>query len=236
MSNLWQRLQSNRDADGTGDGEQPPRARPAPPPPFTFEGVYEIFAEDGRTVIGTESWKLHATAHGISGKSLIQLSAPAPQTRHMRFSLTHGWRWTDLSIRIEGGPQLMLGFDGGKATGHFRGASGLRQIEEPWQPWYEIDYNSPLFNAITIARMGLATGESERLRVYYLDNDTLLPTWMEQIYTRAEHVPSPAFPRQPLIHYILDFGATGETLSHMWVDSQPVLWHFRGAFKLKMAK
>jgi hypothetical protein len=233
MPNLYDRVQANKQNESDDDGEKAPRNRPAPAKPFIFEGAYDVFGDDGKTVIGSDTWKLHATAHGISGTGLIKLESPSPQVRHVRLSLGHKWEWQNLSVRIENGPQIMMGFENGKVNGHFKGATGLRNIDEVWKPWYEIDFHSTLFTTIISARLSLATGESERTKVYLLDKDALLPTWTDHIYTRAEHVPSPAFPRQPLIHYTLDFGATGERILHYWVDQQPVVWHFRNRFKLR---
>ncbi len=105
-----------------------------------------------------------------------------------------------------------------------------------WNDELELDWNSPLFNMVTIWRSKLSAGQSRAFDAWWLHPVTFEPKLMRQIYTNTgREMHQTQLGAQALWHYTLDFGGTGASVSHLWCDDDSVVFDFQspeGGYRL----
>ena len=97
-----------------------------------------------------------------------------------RIDLTEDWRVRTVELSLTGGAGLRLSNDG---AGNWRDADG-RPLPAFTGCLFPDISATPFTNTLPIRRLGLAIGESARIRVLYLPVPSLVPEVVEQRYTR----------------------------------------------------
>lgn len=135
-------------------------------------GRYVVMDGDGNPV-GSEAFRCAAGPAGWRWFSEIETSVPEPHREVVDLVTTLDWR--PLRLRVDtGAHSLAVEVRDGALTGTRDG----EPLELPFGPGVELDYLSPVFNAVTANRLG-ATSEID---VVYLDPVTIEPRQVRQRY------------------------------------------------------
>lgn len=135
-------------------------------------GVYRVMDGEGREV-GTEEFRTARAPAGWRYFSTIRTSVPQPHTETVDV-VVDGEGSIVRTHLSTGAADLLLEARGDVLAGKRDGEA----IELPWGPDRHLDYLSPVFNAISAARLG---GTAE-IDVLYLDPVTCEPRDMRQRY------------------------------------------------------
>lgn len=198
-------------------------------------GSYRI-TESGRTV-GREEWKLFRDGDRIVLRSRILREFPEPTLENLRLELDPGWTYRSLVIILQGEGGYGRTYEGVARGDRWRAQvttadGGIERWEFPWDPSRELDYRSPLFNGITLKRLGLAEGQAATPRVLLVEPGSYAPREVEQRYTREEddHV-TVAAGRFHAPRYRYEAPATGAR-GTLWTDLRDTVLRFDGWFEL----
>jgi hypothetical protein len=142
-------------------------------------GTYAILDDGGRR-IGAETFRCAPGPMGWRYVSEIDTEVPSPHRETVDLVVDAGWR--PMRMRVETGEHsLLLQRDGGRLAGRRDGEP--LELELPDDR--ELDYLSPVFNAVTATRYG----RTAVFDVWYFDPVTIQPRPMRQRYEhRGEEV------------------------------------------------
>ncbi len=203
------------------------------------KGIYQSFDAAGN-VMADERWRIARTVGGGARVDTDTVRiAPFSEPRNESFGLELAPRLAYARLAIHAARdrrESRADFDAGRASICWRIDDASRTRDYDWATDCEIDYNSPLFNMVTLWRHPLAVGESSVLRVVALDHVTFEPSWMRQVYVRlADEQHETRFGLQRLAHYQVDWGGENR-LCHFWCDRTGVVFDWQsfagGGYKL----
>lgn len=185
-------------------------------------GRYAVMDGAG-SVVGTESFRCAAGPAGWRWFSEIQTSVPAPHREIVDLVTTLDWR--PVRVRIETGAHALLAE---VRDGHLVGSRDSEPLDLDFGPQTEIDYLSPVFNAVTANRLT----ETREIEVVYLRPVTIEPVTMRQRYERlgreAVRTPVGTFDAVRWRYTAIDSGWS----SDLWVAGDVVV-RYDGVFELE---
>src|SRR5690242_20434815 len=150
------------------------------------KGVYQAFDADGN-VTADERWRFMTTLDGgirVDTETVRIAPFPEPRDESLTFDIGNRLELRRLAIRALGGRREgRVDIAGGHANCCWRTEDVSRTREFAWTNDCEIDYNSPLFNTVTLWRSQLIPGQSRTFEVVFLDSVTFEPEWVRQIYS-----------------------------------------------------
>jgi hypothetical protein len=199
------------------------------------KGIYQAFEADGQ-VSADERWRALALVDGgVRIDAEITRIAPFEEPRQESLTLELGPHLAlhRLSIHAHDGQResrIDLSPDQTRADVCWREGEHSHTREFAWNPDCEIDYNSPLFNTVTLWRSRLTAGESRDFQALYLHPVTFEPVWMRQVYSYiGTETHATRFGALMLAHYQMDFGGEGRYFSHFWCDEGGVVFDFKAS-------
>lgn len=142
-------------------------------------GRYVVMDGDGNAV-GSEAFRCAAGPAGWRWFSEIETSVPDPHGEVVDLVTTLEWR--PVRVRIEtGGHALVAEVRGDRLIGSLDGDP----VDLEFDSETEVDYFSPVFNAVTANRLGT----SREIDVVYLEPVTIEPVRTRQSYERIADEP-----------------------------------------------
>jgi hypothetical protein len=198
------------------------------------KGVYQCYDADG-LVTGDERWRVAVAVDGsirIDTDTTRIAPFAEPRGETMTFQLSPQLELRLLAIHaLNNRRESRVELAGGSAHACWRQDEVSKTREFAWTGDCEIDYNSALFNMVTLwrtlRRSELVAGQSRAFDVVYLNPVTFEPTLMRQVYRHGgieQH--DTRFGPMNLHHYSLDFGGDGTRISHFWCDAMGVVFDF----------
>ncbi len=175
---------------------------------------------EGGAEVATEEWKLFPSGDNIVVRSRI-LSQGVLED--LRLTLDRSWGYLALVMIRQEPEGKGATYEGRAWETRWRATVTATEGHQtaaqfPWGPAVELDYRSPLFNGITIRRLGLGVGEGKEIEVVFMQSETFEPCQLRQRYTRREdnHIDIKAghFPCQVYTYQSLASGYTGT----IWSD------------------
>jgi hypothetical protein len=125
------------------------------------------------TPVGHEAFRCAAGPAGWRWFSEIETSVPEPHREVVDFVTTHGWR--PLRLRIDTGSHALEAEVRGE---RLVGRRDDDPVDLPFGDETELDYLSPVFNAVTANRLG----RTAEIDVVFLDPVTIEPRPVRQRY------------------------------------------------------
>ncbi len=139
-------------------------------------GRYVVMDGSGKAV-GSETFRCAAGPAGWRWFSEIETSVPEPHREIVDFVTTLSWR--PVRLRVETGDHALVA---NVRDGRLVGSRDGEPFDLDFGAETEIDYLSPVFNAVTANRLG----ETREIEVLYLEPVTIEPVHMRQRYERLE--------------------------------------------------
>jgi hypothetical protein len=198
------------------------------------KGVYQAFDANGN-VTADERWQFIRTLDGgirVDNETARILPFQEPRNESLMFELSSNLELRLLTIRaLDNRRESRASFSPERLDICWRLDERSRNRELTWRIDCEIDYNSPLFNMVTLWRSGLLPGRSRAFDAVLLDDVTFEPRWIRQIYTYVgDEQRETRFGNMVLTHYALDFGGDGSQVSHFWCDRGGVVFDFASSY------
>ncbi len=192
------------------------------------KGIYQAYDPRGNAM-ADERWQAWPAENGCRRlDSEITRIAPFPDPRieSLTVQLDECLGWRSLAVYTRSGArEAGARFPPGMAHLCWRDATGVEEQAFSWRSESEIDYNSPLFNMVTIWRSALVAGESREVDAIHLDAVTLRPRRIRLKYSHiGAETRATRFGTRQLDHYELAFGGSGS--SHLWCDCDGVIYDF----------
>jgi hypothetical protein len=201
--------------------------------PIHRKGIFQEIDPNGN-VVSDERWQALTLPDGnlyIENETVRVAPFDEPRSDSMTVLLDNNLRLIEFSIhglfakresRI-----CILGDERKEATICWRREGDVREKRIAWRDDYEIDWNTPLLNMLTVWRSKLSAGQSRTFDCWFLGAVSFEPSRMKQVYAnlgKESHTTN--FGELALWHYTLDFGADGTHISHLWFDDEGVLFDF----------
>jgi hypothetical protein len=198
------------------------------------KGIYQAFDAQGN-ITADERWRFMRTVSGgirIDNETIRIAPFEEPRNESLTLELGPGLEQRLLAIHaLNNRRESRARFMAGQADFCWRLDEHSQTREMSWRADCEIDYNSPLFNMVTLWRVKQRLGQPHAFDVAFLDDVTFEPHWMRQVYTFAGHEPRETrFGVLTLGHYLLDFGGDGNHISHFWCDRDGIVFDFASSF------
>jgi hypothetical protein len=192
------------------------------------KGIYQAIDPRGN-VTADERWQAWLGQDGCRQlDSEITRIAPFPEPRieSLTVQLDEWLRWRSLAIYTRSGArEAGASFPNGEVRLCWRDDAGAGEQAFSWQADCEIDYNSPLFNMVTIWRCALVAGESRSVDAIQLDAETFRPRRARHTYFhQGTEQCATRFGALQLDHY--EVASSGAGSSHFWCDSDGVIYDF----------
>ena len=194
------------------------------------KGVYQALDANGN-VTADERWRLASTRDGgmrIDMETVRIAPFAEPRTESATLELGPQLEWRRLAIHALGDRrESRVDFTTEYAELCWRYDETSRTREYSWTSDCEIDYNSALFNMLTVRRLSLKSGEIRALNVIVLDSVTFEPRWVRQVYGHMGMDERPTrFGVLRLDHFKMDFGGDGVNMCHFWSDQAGVVFDY----------
>lgn len=195
-------------------------------------GRYHL-TEGGR-VVAREDWKLFPQGDALILRSRIQAG---DSLEDLRLTLDASWAYRSLVLIRQVPKGTGVTYDGEVGGGVWRVEltttdGKYSQAEFPWSPAVELDYRSPMFNGVTVRRLGLAVGEGRDIDVIFMEPETFEPRRVRQRYTRLEDdhltVKAGHFP----CHVYRYEGLTSGYSGTIWTDPLGTVLRFEDWYEL----
>lgn len=129
---------------------------------------------EGGEPVAVESWRREDTPDGPEWRSHIRSSFPWPHEARLHLALDPQLRWRFLRIETQReGEDASTAYEG-RPEGNLWVGTRTAEGEEAhgfyaWDARSELDFPSPLFNTVTLLRLGLEVGDAREVEAYMLE-------------------------------------------------------------------
>jgi hypothetical protein len=199
------------------------------------KGIYQEFDAAGK-VLTDERWQAVALPNGtlyIENETVRLTPFAEPRSDSVTMILDKNLRLLEFSIHGLLGKReskiCVLGEDRTEATLCWRHLGEVHERRVAWSDDTEIDYQSPLFNMVSVWRSALYPGQTRTCESWWLDPVSFEPRLIRQSYTHlGPEQRKTRFGTLQLSRYSLQFGDAPQEIL-FWCDDAGVLFDFRSS-------